>query len=43
MLKKLLVIALSVMALAAAGCGGGDKQAQTTIKVVLPPVLMPRL
>lgn len=33
MLKKLLVIALSVVALAAAGCGGGDKQAQTTIKV----------
>ena len=32
MLKKLLVIALSVVALAAAGCGG-DKQAQTTIKV----------
>ena len=31
MLKKLLVIALSVVALAAAG--GGDKQAQTTIKV----------
>ena len=40
MLKKLLVIALSVVALAAAGCGGGDKQAQTTIKV---PVRMPRL
>ena len=33
MLKKLLVIALSVVALAAAGCVGGDKQAQTTIKV----------
>lgn len=33
MLKKLLVIVLSVVALAAAGCGGGDKQAQTTIKV----------
>ena len=31
MLKKLLVIALSVVALAAAG--GGDKQAQTKIKV----------
>ena len=32
MLKKLLVIALSVVALAAAGCGG-DKKAETTIKV----------
>lgn len=28
-----MIIALSVVALAAAGCGGGDKQAQTTIKV----------
>ena len=33
MLKKLLVIALSVVALAAAGCGRVDKHAQTTIKV----------
>ena len=33
MLKRLLVIALAVVALAAAGCGGGDKKAETTIKV----------
>ena len=33
MLKKLLVIALAVVALAAAGCGGGDKKAETEIKV----------
>ena len=33
MLKRLLVIALAVVALAAAGCGGGDKKAETTLKV----------